>query len=97
VHNDVVVAFGTPEKQILIEPVFAQWIQAAHGKLLYGFDVLLSNPDSIATTAFPNHGNVWLQGWLDAINSGDNSRSCPLAPVISWFTMRSPSDYTPQC
>ncbi|WP_353239657.1 photosystem I core protein PsaB, partial [Limnohabitans sp.] len=51
VHNDVVVAFGTPEKQILIEPVFAQWIQAAHGKALYGFDVLLSNPDSIATTA----------------------------------------------
>jgi hypothetical protein len=41
VHNDVVVAFGTPEKQILVEPVFAQWIQAAHGKLLYGFDVLL--------------------------------------------------------
>ena len=26
VHNDVVVAFGTPEKQILVEPVFAQWI-----------------------------------------------------------------------
>src|SRR6476619_5958662 len=26
VHNDVVQAFGTPEKQILIEPVFAQWI-----------------------------------------------------------------------
>jgi photosystem I P700 chlorophyll a apoprotein A2 len=25
VHNDVVVAFGTPEKQILVEPVFAQW------------------------------------------------------------------------
>jgi photosystem I P700 chlorophyll a apoprotein A2 len=32
VHNDVVVAFGTPEKQILIEPVFAQWIQAARVK-----------------------------------------------------------------
>ena len=29
VHNDVVVAFGTPEKQILVEPVFAQWVQAA--------------------------------------------------------------------
>jgi photosystem I P700 chlorophyll a apoprotein A2 len=27
-------AFGTPEKQILIEPVFAQWIQAAHGKAI---------------------------------------------------------------
>ncbi|KAK8958919.1 Photosystem I P700 chlorophyll a apoprotein A2 [Platanthera guangdongensis] len=30
-HNDVMLAFGTPEKQILIEPIFAQWIQSAHG------------------------------------------------------------------
>jgi photosystem I P700 chlorophyll a apoprotein A2 len=80
VHNDVVVSFGTPEKQILIEPVFAQWIQAAHGKLLYGFDTLLSNPDSIAYTAFPNHGNVWLGGWLDAINSGTNSLFLTIGP-----------------
>jgi len=80
VHNDVVVAFGTPEKQILIEPVFAQWIQAAHGKLLYGFDALLSNPDSVAYTAFPNHGNVWLGGWLDAINSGTNSLFLTIGP-----------------
>ncbi|HIK36560.1 MAG: photosystem I core protein PsaB [Geminocystis sp.] len=80
VHNDVVVAFGTPEKQILIEPVFAQWIQAAHGKALYGFDVLLSNPDSIATTAWPNHGNVWLSGWLEAINSGTNSLFLTIGP-----------------
>ena len=36
-------AFGTPEKQILIEPVFAQWIQAAQGKTAYGFDFLLVN------------------------------------------------------
>ncbi|MGB3240675.1 MAG: photosystem I core protein PsaB [Geitlerinemataceae cyanobacterium] len=80
VHNDVVVAFGTPEKQILIEPVFAQWIQASHGKALYGFDVLLSNPDSLATTAFPNYGNVWLSGWLDAINSGTNSLFLTIGP-----------------
>lgn len=80
VHNDVVVAFGTPEKQILIEPVFAQWIQAAHGKALYGFDTLLSNPDSVAYTAFPNHGNVWLGGWLDAINSGTNSLFLTIGP-----------------
>jgi photosystem I P700 chlorophyll a apoprotein A2 len=80
VHNDVVVAFGTPEKQILIEPVFAQWIQAAHGKLLYGFDTLLSNPDSIATTAWPNYGNAWLPGWLDAINSGTNSLFLTIGP-----------------
>jgi photosystem I P700 chlorophyll a apoprotein A2 len=80
VHNDVVVAFGTPEKQILIEPVFAQWIQAAHGKVLYGFDTLLSNPDSIAYTAFPNHGNVWLTGWLEGINSTTNSLFLTIGP-----------------
>ncbi|XVE57354.1 hypothetical protein DITRI_Ditri04bG0084600 [Diplodiscus trichospermus] len=39
VHNDVILAFGTPEKQILIEPVFAQWTQSTHGKTSYGFDV----------------------------------------------------------
>ncbi len=80
VHNDVVVAFGTPEKQILIEPVFAQFIQAAHGKVLYGMDVLLSNPDSIATTAWPNAGNVWLPGWLDAINNNTNSLFLSIGP-----------------
>ncbi|MBE9061666.1 photosystem I core protein PsaB [cf. Phormidesmis sp. LEGE 11477] len=80
VHNDVVVAFGTPEKQILVEPVFAQWVQAASGKALYGFDTLLSNPDSIATTAWPNGGNVWLPGWLDAINSGSNSLFLAIGP-----------------
>ncbi|MEO0539490.1 MAG: photosystem I core protein PsaB [Cyanobacteria bacterium P01_A01_bin.105] len=80
VHNDVVVAFGTPEKQILVEPVFAQWVQAASGKALYGFDTLLSNPDSIATTAWPNAGNVWLGGWLEAINSGTNSLFLTIGP-----------------
>jgi photosystem I P700 chlorophyll a apoprotein A2 len=80
VHNDVVVAFGTPEKQILIEPVFAQWLQAIHGKALYGFDVLLSNPDSIASTAWPNYGNVWLPGWLEAINDGANSLYMTIGP-----------------
>ncbi len=80
VHNDTVVAFGAPEKQILIEPVFAQWIQAVHGKALYGISSLLSNPDSIATTAWPNYGNVWLAGWLDAINSGTNSLFLTVGP-----------------
>ncbi|MCG9893257.1 MAG: photosystem I core protein PsaB [Thermosynechococcaceae cyanobacterium MS004] len=80
VHNDVVVAFGTPEKQILIEPVFAQWIQAAHGKVLYGFDTLLSNPDSVAYTAFPNYGNVWLTGWLEGINNNANSLFLTIGP-----------------
>ena len=75
VHNDVVVAFGTPEKQILIEPVFAQFVQAASGKALYGFDVLLSNPDSLTQT-----GAAWLPGWLDAINSGTNSLFLTIGP-----------------
>ena len=76
VHNDVVVAFGTPEKQILIEPVFAQFVQAAHGKALYGMDTLLSNADSVASNA----GAAWLPGWLDAINSGDNSLFLTIGP-----------------
>lgn len=76
VHNDVVVAFGTPEKQILVEPVFAQFVQAAHGKMLYGMDTLLSNADSVASNA----GAAWLPGWLDAINSGDNSLFLTIGP-----------------
>ncbi|MGB5963255.1 MAG: photosystem I core protein PsaB [Coleofasciculaceae cyanobacterium] len=80
VHNDVEVAFGSPEKQILIEPVFAQFIQSAHGKVLYGFDTLLSNPDSIASTAWPNYANVWLPGWLEAINNGTNSLFLTIGP-----------------
>ncbi len=80
VHNDVMQAFGTPEKQILIEPVFAQFIQASHGKMLYGMDVLLSNPDSIASTAWPNYGNVWLPGWLQAINDPNGFLFLPIGP-----------------
>jgi photosystem I P700 chlorophyll a apoprotein A2 len=77
VHNDVVVAFGTPEKQILVEPVFAQWIQASSGKAMYGFDVLLSSTSSVASSA---SSNIWLPGWLDAINSGKNSLFLPIGP-----------------
>jgi photosystem I P700 chlorophyll a apoprotein A2 len=80
VHNDVEVAFASPEKQILIEPVFAQFIQASHGKVLYGLNTLLSNPDSIASTAWPNYGNVWLPGWLEAVNNGTNSLFLTIGP-----------------
>ena len=77
VHNDVMQAFGTPEKQILIEPVFAQWIQAAHGKSLYGFDLLLS---SSISPAFSASQSVWLPGWLDAINNPANSLFLVIGP-----------------
>ena len=67
IHNDLVVAFDTPEKQILIDPVFAQFVQATCSKALYGFDVLLSNTDSLAFI-----GTAYLPSWLDAINNGNN-------------------------
>ena len=77
VHNDVMQAFGTPEKQILIEPVFAQWIQSAHGKALYGFDVLLSSSQSPALSAGQS---LWLPGWLEAINNNGNSLFLGIGP-----------------
>ncbi|KAL2930975.1 hypothetical protein RDABS01_036385 [Bienertia sinuspersici] len=70
VHNDVMLAFGTPKKQILIEPIFAQWIQFAHGKTSYGFDVLLS---STSGPAFNADRSIWLPGWLTAVNKNSNS------------------------
>ncbi|KAJ1683220.1 hypothetical protein LUZ63_021563 [Rhynchospora breviuscula] len=60
VHNDVMLAFGTPEKQILIEPIFAQWIQSAH--------------------AFNAGRNIWLPGWLNAVNENRNSLFLTIGP-----------------
>jgi photosystem I P700 chlorophyll a apoprotein A2 len=77
VHNDVVVAFGTPEKQILVEPVFAQFVQAASGKAMYGMDVLLSNPASSASLASANIAGEHY--WLDAI-PGNTDLFLPLGP-----------------
>ncbi len=77
VHNDVVVAFGTPEKQILVEPVFAQFIQASSGKVMYGFDVLLANANSAATMASQNiPGDHY---WLAAVN-GNTDVFLPIGP-----------------
>merc|ERR1712185_522835 len=77
VHNDVVVSFGTPEKQILVEPVFAQVVQAASGKAMYGMDVLLSNASSSASLAAQNiPGDHY---WLDAIN-GNTDVFLPIGP-----------------
>uniref|UniRef100_A0A2K1X3K1 Uncharacterized protein n=1 Tax=Populus trichocarpa TaxID=3694 RepID=A0A2K1X3K1_POPTR len=36
VYNDAMLAFGTPKKKILIEPIFTQWIRFAHNKLHMG-------------------------------------------------------------
>jgi photosystem I P700 chlorophyll a apoprotein A2 len=77
VHNDVIWAFGTPERQILIEPLFAQWIQSAHGKRSYNFDILLSSPYNIART---RSNNIWLPGWLRSINNPTNSLFLNIGP-----------------
>ena len=77
IHNDTVVAFGQPEKQILFEPLFAEYIQAASGKAVYQFNVLLSSSTSPATIA----GNqVWLPGWLEAINNNKNDLFLKIGP-----------------
>ena len=53
-HNDVVTAFGEVEKQILIEPVFAQIIQSASGKDSYGMALLVpSIPTSLDSVLLP--------------------------------------------
>jgi photosystem I P700 chlorophyll a apoprotein A2 len=64
-----------PRKQILIEPVFAQWIQAS--QTAYGFDLLLSQPSSAAYSASQS---LWLPGWLEAINSNTNSLFLTIGP-----------------
>nr|YP_009512093.1 photosystem I P700 apoprotein A2 [Euglena hiemalis]AXI97999.1 photosystem I P700 apoprotein A2 [Euglena hiemalis] len=81
VHNDVMQAFGTPEKQILIEPVFAQWIQSAHGKSIYEFNFLLS---STSSNAFSAGQNIWLPGWINGINDSQS---------ISLFLQIGPGDF----
>jgi photosystem I P700 chlorophyll a apoprotein A2 len=77
VHNDVVVAFAQPEKQILVEPIFAQWIQGASGKTLYGFNNFLSSSNNPATIA---SSKLWLPYWIEAINNTKNSLFLPIGP-----------------
>ncbi|KAL7602153.1 hypothetical protein Lser_V15G23209 [Lactuca serriola] len=77
VHNDVMLAFGTPENQILIEPIFAQWIQSAHGKTSYGFGILLSSTNG---PTFNAGRSIWLPGWLNAINENSNSLFLTIGP-----------------
>jgi len=80
VHNDVVVAFGTPEKQILVEPVFAQALQAFSGKVVYGIDALLANANSSASLAAQSMpGNHY---WMDMINAPNATTNfVPIGPA----------------
>jgi photosystem I P700 chlorophyll a apoprotein A2 len=77
VHNDVVVAFGNPQLQILLEPVFAEYIQACSGKASYGFEVFLSSPTGPGGI---ESAGVWLPGWIDAINDSGSSLFLTVGP-----------------
>ncbi|KAJ8445974.1 LOW QUALITY PROTEIN: hypothetical protein Cgig2_001292 [Carnegiea gigantea] len=70
VHKNVTLAFGTPEKAIFIKPIFAQWIQSAHGQTSYGFDVLLSSAKGLK---FNVGRSIRLLSWLNGINENSNS------------------------
>jgi len=72
----VVVAFGTPKKQILVEPVFRlSFVQASSGKLplTAWMSFLCRMPTALPSTAWPHYGACLVPG-LDwkRINSGTN-------------------------
>jgi photosystem I P700 chlorophyll a apoprotein A2 len=75
VHNDVAVAFGNPDAQILPEPVFAQLVQAYSGKVGYGFG-------DVSPILSPSWGldPVWLSGWIDAVNDDSNALFLDIGP-----------------
>jgi photosystem I P700 chlorophyll a apoprotein A2 len=65
VHNDVVVAFGTPEKQILVEPVFAQWIQAATASCSTGLTPCCPTPTALPPPPGPTTATSGCPvGWM---------------------------------
>ena len=76
VHNDVVVAFGQPEKQILVEPVFAQIVQASSGKAIYNLQWWLSD-SSLGVGSSAGWG---IPGWLSSVNSSANSIFLEIGP-----------------
>ena len=75
VWNDIQMAFGQPEAQILIEPTFAQFIQASSGKLQYGIDAFLSDGFSPAARA----SAPYMNNWMGAIN-GPTDVFLPIGP-----------------
>ena len=77
VHNDVMIAFGSMDKQILIEPIFAQCIQSTHGKTAIGWSLLLSSSNAASSIASKG---IWLSGWMDAINNASNPLFLDIGP-----------------
>ncbi len=72
IHNDTVSAFGEQEKQILIEPVFAQIIQESSGKALYS--------TSIFHMSFDISFDIWIP-----LTPGDLLAHHAIALVFSFY------------
>jgi len=86
----------TPEKQILVEPASPQFVQASSGKSCSRMDCLpVGMPTGhLPPTAWPKLRAVWLPGWMEAINFG-NQRCVParIGPGgTSFFTNATPLD-----
>ncbi|KAG5576169.1 hypothetical protein H5410_056303 [Solanum commersonii] len=70
------LAFGTQEKQILIEPIFAQWIQSTHGKIHMGsmyFYLQRPPKDSMRVEAS-------VAGLVKCVNENSNSLFLTIGP-----------------
>ena len=52
-HNDTVSAFGEADKQISIEPIYAQIVQASSGKNTYGYSIVTTNTSTLSNTLLP--------------------------------------------
>ena len=76
VHNDVIQAFSRSDNQILIEPIFAQCIQVAQGKIIYSLEILLAS----SNTFIRIYPNSWLPNWLKSINESTKSLFLPIGP-----------------
>ena len=53
VHNDTVSAFGNPEKQLLLSPLYAQVVQTLSGKSSYGFSQAMPTFDGLGPAILP--------------------------------------------
>ncbi len=86
VHNDVMQAFGTPEFEISLSPVFGQWLQVAHGQnvgsLLSCGDVLVHHAIALGL-----HTTV-----LVLLKAALNGRSSKLMPDKGAFGYGFPCD-----
>jgi len=86
VHNDVMQALGTPEKQIAVLPVFATWLQASHGGQLGS---TLSGGDFLVHHAIALGLHVTT---LILLKAAMNARSSKLMPDKASFGYGFPCD-----